>query len=231
MSAPRHGRQLVLICAACTAFLAGIAARGLGGVTLISNVHHADESATRSLPTERNTRGPTDTRGIPAGFARSSDGARAAAVAYVLTGQTLIGLPATAVDAAVRAISATANAAGQVATTARQLDDLRSVLASGTGPTRYWQAALATRTDRFAADRAQVSVWNVGVLSRIDVAAPQATWAISHFDLVWERGDWKVEHETITPGPAPELNTSVAPASSEDLAVALVGFTPWTASP
>jgi hypothetical protein len=232
MSASRHGRPLVFICAAGTAFLAGIAARGLGGVTVISNVHHADESATHPPTNERSIPGPaTQTDGIPAGFARSSGGARAAAVAYVLTGQTLIGLPATAVGAAVRSIAASANATGQVQTTVRQLDELRSVLASGTGPTQYWQAALATRVGRFAPDRAQVSVWNVGVLSRIDVAAPQATWAISNFDLVWERGDWKVEHETIGPGPAPALNTNLAPATSEDLAVALVGFRPWTASP
>jgi len=232
MSATRHGRPLVFICAACTAFLAGIAARGLGGVTVISNVHHADESNPGAMPSARSGPGPTtETHGVPAGFARSSDGARAAAVAYVLTGQVLIGLGATGVDETVRAISATANATGQVTATALQLDDLRSVLASGHGPTQYWQAALATRVDMFAPDRAQVSVWNVGVLSRMGIAAPQASWATSMFDLVWERGDWKVEHEAITPGPAPALNVSVESPTSEDLAVALDGFTPWTSSP
>ncbi len=115
----------------------------------------------------------------------------------------------------------------QVSTTEKQLDQLRAVLAPGTGPTRYLQAVLATRLDTFAPDRAAVSVWSVGVLSRMGVAAPQAGWSTSVFDLVWERGDWKVAAETITAGPAPALNDGTAPATSEDLAAALDGFVPW----
>lgn len=232
MRAVRRRRPLMLIGAACTAFLAGMAARGLVSVTVISNVHHGGESPEPSGVSEPTSPGPaTDTDGIPAGFARSEDGARAAAVAYVLTGQVLIDQPAATVDETVRAISATASATGQVTTTARQLDELRSVLSSGRGPTQYLQAVLATRVDRFAPDRVRVSVWNVGVLSRIGVASPQAGWAISVFDLVWERSDWKVQNEAITPGPAPALNASVAPATSETLAAALDGFAPWTSSP
>jgi len=231
MSAARQRRPLIVVCAAGTAFLAGIATRGLGAVTVISNVHHGGELHTQSEPSDRTSPGSaTETDGIPAGFARSQDGARAAAAAYVLTGHGLLGLGATGVDETVRAISATTNAAGQVTATVPQLDELRSALASGGGPTQYWQAVLATRVDMFAADRVQVSVWNVGVVSRIGIAAPQARWAISVFDLVWERADWKVEREAITAGPAPALNASVAPATSEDLAAALDGFTPWKPS-
>src|SRR5439155_5210111 len=108
-----------------------------------------------------------------------------------------------AVDEAVREMSSTGSADVQVSTTEQQLDELRRVLAPGTGPTRYLQAVIATRVDAYAPDRARVSVWNVGVLSRIDVAAPQAGWSTSVFELVWEHGDWKVWSETITPGPAP----------------------------
>ena len=56
------------------------------------------------------------------------------------------------------------------------------------------------------------------------MAPPQAGWAISVFELVWERGDWKVWSETITPGPAPIPDASAAPATSEQLAGALTGF-------
>jgi hypothetical protein len=218
MRAARQRRPLLLIGAACAAFLGGMAARGLVSVTVISNVHHGGDAHEPSGLSEPTTRGPaTYTDGIPGGFARSADGARAAAVAYVLTGQVLIGQPAATVEAAVRVISATASATRQVTSTARQLDELRSVLAPG--------------VDGFAPDRVHVSVWNVGVLSRVGVASPQAAWAISVFDLVWERGEWKVQSETITPGPAPALNASVAPATSETLAAALDGFTPWTSSP
>ena len=63
------------------------------------------------------------------------------------------------------------------------------------------------------------------------VAAPQAGWTTSTFDLVWERGDWKVWAESIAPGPAPALNGGVAPATSVELDAKLDGFTPWEPSP
>ncbi len=232
MKASPQRRPLVLIGAGCAAFLAGMAARGLVSVTVTSHIQHSTGADVRSAASVRNGPGPaTSSKGMPTGFARSEAGARAAAVAYVLTGQVLIDLPATAVDDAVRAISSTGSADVQVATTAQQLDRLRAVLAPGTGPTTYIQAVLATRVNAFARDRADVSVWNVGVLSRVGVATPQAGWSTSVFDLVWERGDWKVWSETITPGPAPILNAGVAPATSQDFEAALSGFTSWTASP
>ena len=164
------------------------------------------------------------------GFEHTVAGARAAAVAYVLTGQHFLDLAPAQVPAAVRAISASGSADAQVADAERELEQLRALLASGTGPTRYFQAVLATRVDAFAPERARVSVWSVGVLSRAGVANPQAGWDVSTFDLVWERADWKIWSETITPGPAPTLNTAAAPATSEQLDQALIGFAAWTSS-
>jgi hypothetical protein len=112
-----------------------------------------------------------------------------------------------------------------------QLKRLRAVLAPGNGPVQYQQAVLATRVEAVTADRARVLVWNVGVLSRAGVAAPQAGWTMSVLELVWERDDWKIWSETIAPGPAPALNAGATPATSEQLAAALDGFTPWRAAP
>ena len=73
--------------------------------------------------------------------------------------------------------------------------------------------------------RARVSVWHVGILSQAGVAPPQAGWAVSVVDLVWERDDWKLEQESVTAGPAPILDASAAPVTSEQLEAALDGFT------
>jgi hypothetical protein len=75
-----------------------------------------------------------------------------------------------------------------------------------------------------------VAIWNVGVLSRDGVAPPQAGWSTSVVELVWERGDWRVWGETVTPGPTPIADDSDAPATSADLAVALDGFTDFGGS-
>jgi hypothetical protein len=165
--------------------------------------------------------------GIPSGFAHTEDGARAAAIAYVLTGQRLLELVPTKVAAAVRSMAASGSAEAQVTEADEKLRRLRDTLTDGTGPTRYLQAVLASRADAFTPERARVSVWSVGVLSRIGVAQPQAGWSISTFELVWERADWRIWSERITPGPAPDLNASVVPASASQLEQALLGFTPW----
>ncbi|MGD9794604.1 MAG: hypothetical protein AB7V43_14090 [Acidimicrobiia bacterium] len=125
-------------------------------------------------------------------------------------------------------MAASGSADGQVAEADAQLRRLREALTDGTGPTRYFQSVLASRIDAYTPEHCSVSVWSVGVLSRVGAAQPQAGWSISTFELVWERDDWKIWHESITPGPAPDLDASAVPASASDLDAALLGFTPWS---
>lgn len=210
------------------AFFAGLAVRGL----LTSNSSDRPRTNSPAYGTSADAvaePGPRSyTDGIPSGFARSEDGAVAAAVSYVLTGQRLIELVPTRVPAAVRSMAASGSADPQIDEAEQQLRDLREVLTDGAGPTRYLQAVLASRVDAFTAERARVAVWSVGVLSRAGIAQPQAGWSIATFELVWERDDWKIWSQTITPGPAPSLNAAVEPASAEQLEQALLDFTPWS---
>lgn len=230
MSAPHdpHERRLLFVRMAvllATAFVAGMAVRGFVGAGSAQDQATTVRAAPPGTPQGI---GPTGERaGMPVGFGRTEDGARAAAVGYVLAAQRLLALPPTRVGDAVRAIAASASADAQVADSEQQLRQLRDVLAEGTGPIRYLQAVLAARVDAYTSERARVSVWNVGVLSRAGAAQPQAGWNVSTFELVWERGDWKVWSETVTPGPAPALNAGAAPATHDQLDRALNGFTPW----
>lgn len=168
---------------------------------------------------------PQVKRGVPAGFARTADGAVAAAASFVCTGQSILDMDPLAAEEAVRQMAATSTADQQVADTLAKLRNARTALAGGTGATVYRQAAIAWRVEAFSPDRARVAVWNVGVLARDGVAPPQAGWATSTFDLVWERGDWKISSEVIVPGPAPILDNSAAPATASQLIASLQGFT------
>jgi hypothetical protein len=161
---------------------------------------------------------------MPAGFARTPEGAMAAAASFIATGQALLDMEASAAEHAVRQMAAADAADGQVRETIAKLAAVRSALSAGSGPIVFRQASIAARLDVWSPDRTRVAVWNVGVLSRAGVAPPQAGWAISVFELVWERDDWKVWSETITPGPAPIPDASAAPATSEQLSSALNGF-------
>lgn len=207
---------------AVAAFLLGLAAGGVhrGGSSPDERVAAASSSDTTPVAAAAAPR-----RGaVPGGFARSTVGAVAAATGYVTTGQLLLDVDPLAAEAAVRQMASTATADAQVADTLAKLAAARAALSEGTGPIRFTQAALAWRLDSYTQRRARVAVWSVGVLSRLDVAPPQASWSTSTLDLVWETGDWRIRSETITPGPAPMLDASAAPATSAELETALTEF-------
>lgn len=219
-----------------------LAAVGAVVAGLAGFVCSADGTEPRSVPPAPcprptdgpNFPGPTDgpgfpgpravVAGVPAGFARTEEGAVAAAASYVTTGNILLGLDPLAVEAAVRQMASDRTAAHQIEEAQSRLSEARSALAAGNGPVHFRQASIAARLEDWSPQGARVAVWNVGVLSRAGVAPPQAGWAISTLELVWEHDDWKILAETITPGPAPIPNASASPATSEQFAAALVGF-------
>ncbi|MBI2169346.1 MAG: hypothetical protein HYU28_07590 [Actinobacteria bacterium] len=234
MPADAHARSGISLKAAllasAVAFLAGLAAPSLVG-SGSDPVAPRERVGVRSTgPTAEPHPGPTTTRaGMPAGFAPTEAGAVAAAASYVTTGQALIDMDPMSVEDAIRQMSAEDSAEAQVDDLVGQLRTVRETLAPGTGPIVYRQAVVAYRVEAWSPERARVAVWNVGVLTRTGVAPPQAGWAISTFDLVWERDDWRIWAETIVPGPAPTLDASTAPATAEQFTASLEGFTDFGA--
>lgn len=226
---PKSGRSTGRVAAlAVGAFVAGIAFRV---VTAPGGAERHDEPAPLAIvdPTGRLVAapvpGPTRTEhGVPAGFGPTPEGALAAATAFVCSGQALLDMDPLAVEKAVRQMASTATADAQAATALADLRRLRDRLFSGTGPVMFRQAVVAWRLESFGEDRARVSVWHVGVLAREGIAAPQASWAVSTLELVWERDDWHLDRESVVPGPAPVLDNSAAPATAAQFRAALDGF-------
>jgi hypothetical protein len=218
----RAGR--IAIGAAAIVSVAGLAGCGSG-----SDIGDREPPRKPTAPPAPGPVGPGPARPFvasPSGSAPNRDGAVAAAVSFVTNGQALLDLDPVEAERTLREHAASATAEAQVGDLRQRLAAIHRALAGGTGPIRYWQAVLATRVQAFSPERAQVAVWHVGVLARAGVAPPQAGWAVSVVDLVWERGDWKLEHEAVTAGPAPMLDASAEPTSNAQLAAALDGFDP-----
>lgn len=159
---------------------------------------------------------------------RSPAGARAVAVAHVLSGQRTLSLAPTEVDGVVRRYASVETADSQVVEVRQQLDLVRRSLAGGSGPIHYLQAPLAVRVEGSGPERARVSVWTVGVLWRRGAAAPQAGWLTTTVDLVWETGEWKVWAESTASGPTPFPNAD-PPVAVAELDRLLASFEPWFA--
>lgn len=219
----RHGPRTLLLLSA--GLVAGATSHALLVQPTKAGNAHSATSVRAAGPAAQAQESPQSVAGVPAGFPRTREGAVAAAANFVCTGQALLDMDPLGAEEAVRQMAAAAAADDQVRITMAGLRRTREALAEGSGAVVFRQAAIAFRLEAWSPQRARVAVWNVGVLSRDGIAPPQAGWAVSTFDLVWERADWKVWGETISPGPAPVLNDSVAPATSAQLASALDGFT------
>lgn len=210
---------------AVTAFVIGMAARGF--VSHTTEAAPATPSPDMPAATRADASGAGPRRleaGVPVGYGHDRDGAVAAASAYVRTGEAILSMTEPQVTAAVRTMAADGAVDAQLSDLTTRLRVAHDALAGSDAPIEYHQAILAVRVDAYDADRARVAVWHVGVLSRDGAAPPQAGWAVSTFDLVWQHDDWKVWAESIVPGPAPVTNNDVAPATSAQLRERLAGF-------
>jgi hypothetical protein len=215
-------RRLAVAGAAALVFLAGMAARGAVGDRGESQPQ-ADPAPTDHAAAPAGRTGEAD--GTPAGFERSRDGARAAAIAYTATlSQRLLYLEPDAAEAAVRAVAAEASADTLTNDVLAGLRTVREPLATGAGATWWVVEPLAAKVEAYTADRARVSVWVVRVLSRQRVVVPQSSWVTETVELVWEGGDWRLWSDESTPGPTPVLDGSDVPASAAELDTELTGF-------
>ena len=154
----------------------------------------------------------------------------AVAVRFVCSGQRLLDTPPTQLAEVIRSLWSASRADDAVTATVDQLAALRDRLDSGTGPTRFRQSVLATRTDQASGARVTVSVWWIGVLSRDGAVLPQAEWTTSSVTLVVEGGAWRVDAESSEAGPTPDQSSDSEPIAHDEFERRLAGFVDWEAN-
>ena len=212
--------------AAAVVFLAGMAARGL------------TTSSPRPLePTPANAPsdavGPTRVEaGMPAGYADTPEGARAAAIAYTtVVPQRALYLTRDQLATVITALAADGARPALAAQVLTDFDQAEPRLAANSATTWWAVTAVAVRADAYTPTRARFSVWVTRLLSKQGVVAPQSSWSTVAVELVWERGDWRIWSQTSTPGPTPTLDASDAPATAAGLDERLRGFALIDADP
>lgn len=155
---------------------------------------------------------------------RDATGAVRAAARSVRAGQRVFDLAPDARDAALRELAARAAADGYVAQQARQLAELDGIAERGQGPLTWHVGILATRVDAITRHRARIEIWRLGTLSIEGLTAPIAEFATVSYELVWERGAWRIWSETQTPGPSPMPHPEATPSSPTEWRTRLEGF-------
>ena len=146
---------------------------------------------------------------VPVGYARTRDGAVAAATNYsaILAGPLILEpsryRAAEAVIAAPSARSAVTAEGEQAiaavdASTGAATEARRGVRVA----VRY--VPLAYRMTAYDAGRATVSIWGLWLVGVQGLLAPTETWSTRTFVLEWIGGDWKLTSSSTSPGPRPQ---------------------------
>lgn len=192
--------RLALVVVAAVLFLAGMAASRLLAPPATRDARAADQATVTTIAPATPGERPTPSAGD-----RTEAGAVAAALDLATAPQAWLYLTDADLEAAVRAVATSAAADQLVEEVVGEVTVVRDALARSPGRVWWVVRPLASRVDAFSADRAQVSVWTVTVLSAADVAMPQSDWFITSLDLRWERGSWRLAATSDIPGPTPQL--------------------------
>ena len=150
----------------------------------------------------------TSSEAGPSPFRRTSEGAAAAAAAYLstLSGPTI--LDPAAVRRALPAIVSADSRDQLVSAYETAAIRARGQLGveSATDPSVVLRAAsVGYRIDGFQRDAATVSVWRVGIVGAGASVTPRQSWRTETVSLVWEDDTWKIDAVRSSPGPTPPL--------------------------
>lgn len=162
----------------------------------------------------------------PARYARTEDGAVAAAAAYVrrLTGPGMLDARVVRTTLAGIASAQSRDDLGEAYELAAAQARERLGIGTTPEPAVVLRAApVGYRVDGFHRDAATVSVWRVGIVGTSTTLEPRQSWRTETVSLVWERDTWKIDAVRSATGPTPPLaGPPASPAS--DLFAAVPTF-------
>jgi hypothetical protein len=184
-------------------------------------------TVTVTVPAETHaaTETPKPSHADDSPFARTPEGAAAAATAYlsVLSGPAL--LDRAAVSRTLNAIVSTGSRVQLVSAYQTAADRAREQLgvdATSASSVVLRAASVGYRVDGFQPSAASVSVWRVGVVGSGASVTPRQSWRTETVSLVWERGTWKIDAVRSSPGPTPPLAATATDGT--DLAAVIPTF-------
>ena len=178
----------------------------------------AGDGSTEASPVDVRPVAVAAVRGIPVGYPQTRNGASASAVNWVASFPQLMQLNPLSLQNALIELMSERGAA-------LFIDDAVAeymVLLEELGPERHervWiesplQATVHASTDTTAT----VGVWSVLVTGGEDATGVVSLFRTHRIDLVWERGDWKIDEVAVSEGPTPVIADGVLPSSPGDFA-------------
>jgi hypothetical protein len=166
--------------------------------------------------------GPTRRRaGVPIDFAHSPGGAAEAVASY----QRAFGTPAIlrpgVLQKRIEAMAMpdyaktmlAANRPGQERITAGPIGQ---GLADGL-QTIYLSVPIGYRVESYSPQRARILTWGFTLLGNASAVEPAAYFGLTHTELIWSRGQWRIAETQAGFGPTPKLASAPGPLGGYDV--------------
>jgi hypothetical protein len=83
--------------------------------------------------------------------------------------------------------------------------------------TLYTAVPIGYQVEAFSPQRARILTWGFTLLGNASAVEPAAYFGLSHTDLVWREGGWRIAATRAGFGPTPKLATSPGPLGSYDV--------------
>lgn len=215
MARPLHHRAEIALVVACFLVLVAL----LTGQVLAASPDssHDDTPAVASAAVR-----PSEVEPGPA----SEADAAAAGVRFATLMAQLFPLDAASARAVVDEVASDAYRPALSVAIEAELVPLQRQVAGLAGRPIYRQSVLAAKLVSYAPPRAQLSAWVMLTAGQAEVDGnAMATFATVTVDLVFERGAWRLDQTSETPGPSPQLRD--APSTVDVLTARLEGFDDW----
>jgi len=160
--------------------------------------------------------GPTRTQaGVPVGYARTRDGAAAAVASYQRAFADAAILKPAVMRQRIEVVASPDYVATMLAANSPGRERLaRGPIGAGARhgiQTLYVGVPIGYRIESFSRRRARVLTWGFTLLGNASAVAPRAYFGLTHTDLVWIGGDWKIAGTEASFGPTPRLVTPRRP--------------------
>lgn len=192
-----------------------------------------------TAPGDKTTRAPSESvgpgpaevvKGVPVGYARTRDGAVAAAANYTaVLGSKQNMSPAFGAEAyrAFALPDVVDDLTDRAERFSESVDDAAALAANSAIALRA--APLGYRIDDYSSDAATITVWAVAMGVGTHEFPLSTSWGTEQLTLRWTDGDWKVAG--IVGGDGPEPVGSTATVAEPDAAVRINAFEPFVYQP
>lgn len=196
-----RGRWAALLALVLVGVGIGFALRGSGHAAAAGAPGPAADAGDRVVVAS--AVGPTRTdAGVPVGFARSREGAEAAARTMADQTARLFTMTDAELAAAVGRYSASSRRDALVERVRSNAAQFREVAMLAPGP-ELITAVISAHVDSYTDDRAGVDLYAVQVLVSDAMQVPMVAFGSGRYELVWEDGDWHLWSITDRTGPNP----------------------------